>query len=314
MLIIRHQTELSYSEPIAETVMQLRVTPLANEQQALRGHRIDVGPNASLLSYRDWLNNTVHQFSLLTRHDRIVILAQSAVEMLSVPQGLRGVSFADEGSELQRTSWEFLQPSALLGQDDRLADLARRLGLKDRCPAAEAVEKVMQNLCSAVTYRKGVTSSTTTLKQVLDEGAGVCQDLAHVSIALLRARNIPVRYTSGYYYPLDGPPELETHAWCEVFSTETGWVGVDPTHRSLRGRGHVAVAVGRDYSDVPPNRGVFVGNADETISVTVSIEETDSLPEGVLAPRAATLEVPTLGDGPRVHSESLDYQQEQQQQ
>jgi hypothetical protein len=149
---------------------------------------------------------------------------------------------------------------------------------------------------------------------VLDQGGGVCQDFAHLGIALLRSVGIPARYVSGYLHRETGPAELETHAWIEAFVPNAGWVGLDPTHAMVAGNQHVSVGIGRSFADVPPNRGVFRGDGTESIRVSVSIEKVSAVPPGLLAPRPAPLEVPTFADGSSHHIEEIDYQQEQQQQ
>ena len=152
---------------------------------------------------------------------------------------------------------------------------------------------------------------------MLDLGKGVCQDFSHAALALLRILGIPARYTSGYLYR-DTEAELETHSWCEAFLPSVGWVGIDTTHRELAGEGHVAVAVGRSYADVPPNRGVFRGEADETISASVKITKLDERLLGLTPVTARPLDVPTFLPPPRAERAlsgfSLEQQQQQQQQ
>lgn len=315
LLSIRHLTELAYSQRISETVMEIRMTPRTDAHQTMRGSRIEVGPSAPLMELDDWLGNRVHHFSIVPFHDRVMILAESAVE---VRRGYPEVAAAPDTAPIpipvaEHRLFDFLGHHGPIVPDPRLADLARALDLDGTTRTGEIAARIAAGLRDHVQYRKGATTSSTRLDQVLDAGAGVCQDLAHVAIALLRRQGIPARYVSGYYHSAQGG-ELETHAWCEAYLPSAGWVPIDPTHRGVVGVGHVVVAVGRDFSDVPPNRGVFRGDAEESIDVTVTIEEIESPPEGLLAPRAASLSVPSYLEGPRVHREQLDYQQEQQQQ
>ena len=178
----------------------------------------------------------------------------------------------------------------------------------------EIVARVTSDLPKKLTYKKGVTHSATGVDEVLRAGGGVCQDFAHLAIALLRRAGVPTRYVSGYLHRAGGGAELETHAWCEAHTGRGEWVAFDPTHSQVADEQHIAVAVGRSYTDVPPNRGVYRGNASEEIDVVVTIEEVSEVPLGLLAPRTAPIEAPTYMDGPRQHHEQLDYQQEQQQQ
>jgi transglutaminase-like putative cysteine protease len=314
LLSIRHQTELAYDSRISESVMELRMAPRSDRHQTLRGFGMAVGPTAHLFEHGDWLGNRVHQFSVVGFHDRIVILAHGAIE--THPQHPDAASLPDRlplapgDHRLQ----DFLRLEGPVGPDDRLEALAARLGLPGCERAGDVLERVAAGLREHIRYQKGVTSSATPVSGVLDAGAGVCQDFAHLAIALLRVAGIPARYVSGYLWRESAPSEVETHAWCEAFLPSVGWVGLDPTHRRTPGAGHVAVAVGRSYADVPPNRGVYRGDAKEAIRVAVTIEPVTEVPRGLLAPRAVEIDVTAHAAGPAVHRESIDYQQEQQQQ
>lgn len=314
LLKIVHETRLHYDAPISETVMELRVTPRTTPHQSLRGIRIDVGPKANIVEYGDWLGNRVHQFSLLPLHDRILIAAQSAVECHG-----QGIGFEElEGEKIDPVGLplpvrDFLRPSTLVGFDEGLIPLAKRIGISDVTDLGVACRRVTERLIDFISYKKGVTHSRTKLSDVLVAKAGVCQDLSHVAIGLLRQLGVPARYVSGYLHRPESGEELESHAWYEVYSRERGWVDLDATHRCLAEEGHVSVAVGRDFADVPPNRGVFRGDANETIGASVVIEEITELPEGLLVPRTiAVVGLPSFGQRP--HVEELDYQQQQQQQ
>jgi transglutaminase-like putative cysteine protease len=314
LLIIDHRTELSYTAPVSETVMELRMTPRSDARQTLRGFRTEVGPPASLTEYVDWIANRVQVFSILPLHDRVVIAAQSAVETHPVPVSLASVDDQMPVSFEGHRYLDFMQPSALVVEDPRLRTISRTLGLDDLDRVGPVLDRVTQGLLDHLQYEKGVTTSATTLSHALDAGAGVCQDFAHIAIGLLRHRGIPARYVSGYLHQTQGAAEIETHAWCEAYTQSHGWVPLDPTHRMVPEHEHVAVATGRDFADVPPNRGVYRGAADETIHVRVTIEPVASLPEGLLAPRATQADMPSLVDIQPPHHELLDYQQEQQQQ
>jgi transglutaminase-like putative cysteine protease len=158
--------------------------------------------------------------------------------------------------------------------------------------------------------------------------AGVCQDFAHLSLAILRRAKVPCRYVSGYFYK-EGTTELETHAWIEAFVPKAGWVGLDPTHGQLVDENYVAIAVGRSYADVPPNRGVYRGDAKETILVTVQMEPIEPqvrlTPFSTIAVRSTkpmvtrrALAVPAIGlEQQRFHPNAVGIvvqQQRQQQQ
>jgi transglutaminase-like putative cysteine protease len=242
-----------------------------------------------------------------------VIVAESAVDMHPQHAALETLS---DGYPLELSDHrllDFLRYHGPVVFDPRLEELAASLGLDRVDGLAEILARVMKGLRESFRYEKGVTSSTTSVSEMLDAKGGVCQDFAHLAIALYRHMGIPARYVSGYLRK-SGESELETHAWCEAFVPSTGWVAIDPTHRQVASEGHIAVGIGRSYADVPPNRGVFRGDASESIKVLVTIEPVSEVPGGLLAPRPSALEVPSFADGAVDHKEEIDYQQEQQQQ
>lgn len=312
LLAIRHRTELGYDAAITETAMELRMTPETTEHQVLRGFGIAVAPAATLHEHVDWAGNRVHSFSIAEAHDRVVILAHSAVETRPAPDPFTvnpaGAAAGDDPRLL-----DYLRLHGPVTPDRRVDEIARQLGLADCGAPAEAARRVCHGLRERLTYRRGVTTSLATVSDALERGAGVCQDFAHLAIALLRCAGVPARYVSGYLYR-PGAEEVETHAWVEAFLPGLGWGGLDPTHGEPIGAGHVAVATGRSYADVPPNRGVYRGAATETIRVVVRIDEVAEVPRGLLVPAAASLEVATLAAAPAEHRERLDYQQQEQQQ
>lgn len=314
LLAVEHKTELTYSDAITETVMEVRVTPLTNGRQTLRAHRIDVGPSATLLTFTDWLGNAVNQFSVLPRHDYVVLLARSVVETFASAAAYGEVRDPLGAPPENHRIEDFIRFSGPITLDPRLRDLVTALGIDPGGTTGAAMTAIAERLQDHITYKKGVTTSSTPLGEVLDTRAGVCQDLAHLSVAILRSLGVPARYVSGYVQNQEGPRELETHAWAEAYAPSVGWIGFDPTQRGGVTEGHIGVAVGRDFSDVPPNRGMFKGAATEAIAVTVTVEEVDEVPEGLLAPRTVSREPTRYAETPPVHREAIEYQQEQQQQ
>jgi transglutaminase-like putative cysteine protease len=155
----------------------------------------------------------------------------------------------------------FLQPSLSPGRE--IMDLSNEL---------------MQRIYTEFQYVSGATDNSTPLQTVLDQKKGVCQDFAHVMIAALRRLKIPARYVSGYLetVPLPGQEKLQgadaSHAWLEVYTASTGWVGFDPTNNKLPGSQHIKVAHGRDYFDVRPLRGTFIGSGKQELIVEVDVE------------------------------------------
>jgi transglutaminase-like putative cysteine protease len=136
--------------------------------------------------------------------------------------------------------------------------------------------RLMEAIAVRVRYEKRVTTTRTPVSEVLALGRGVCQDYAHVFIAACRGLGLPARYVSGY---VNHPGEVATHAWCQVWCGPTvGWVDIDPTHNNFPDDDYVLTAVGRDYSDIPPNRGMWTGRAEEQIGVSVKVEPAERVP------------------------------------
>jgi transglutaminase-like putative cysteine protease len=113
---------------------------------------------------------------------------------------------------------------------------------------------------------------------VLDRGVGVCQDFVHLFLAMLRSQGLAARYVSGYFYAEDSAQghaptteeiEVQTHAWVEVAVPGFGWWGIDPTNAQPAGERHLKIGHGRDYDDVLPLRGVYVGSGDHHLSAAV---------------------------------------------
>lgn len=312
LLAIRHRTELGYDAPISETAMELRMTPETTARQVLRGFGIAVAPPATLHEHVDWSGNRVHSFSIAEAHDRVVILAHSAVETRPAPDPFEAAPGPGPEAGDPRLL-DYLRFEGPVTADRRIEEIARQLGLAGCATHAEVGSRICHGLRGRLEYRRGVTTSLATVSDALERGAGVCQDFAHLAIALLRHTGVPARYVSGYLYR-PGAEEVETHAWVEAHLPGRGWSGFDPTHAEVIGLGHVAVATGRSYADVPPNRGVYRGAATETIRVVVRIDEVVEVPRGLLAPAAAGLDVATLALTAADHRERLDYQQQEQQQ
>jgi transglutaminase-like putative cysteine protease len=268
---ITHKTKLDYSQPISESVVEVRVMPRTDDRQVLRQFDIMVTPTCKANYHTDWLGNTVHQFSVTGIHDHVDITSKCIVETRPCNHALSEFVAPLEGLIKDHRSWDYLQHDGPVVNDPALPALSSRLGLDKANRVGEALGIVLERTRDIITYRRGMTNSSSTVSDVLRAGNGVCQDFAHVSLALLRRMGIPCRYVSGYMHRADAP-EVETHAWVEAFVPGVGWVAFDPTHGTLAEEQYVTVAVGRSYADVPPNRGVYRGDARESIGVSVVIE------------------------------------------
>lgn len=286
---ITHRTKLDYSAPISESVMEVRAMPRTDERQVLRQFEIEVSPVAKAVYHTDWLGNTVHQFSILGQHERVTIESKGTIETRPQELNLGELVAPLSGLIRDHRSWDFLQLEGPVIDDPALPALADKIGLAQAKRVGEAIERVLSRTRDVISYKRGVTTVSSTVSDVIKSGAGVCQDFSHLSLALLRRAGVPCRYVSGYLNKA-GAPEVETHAWIEAFVPGVGWIGIDPTHGSLVTEDYVAVAVGRSYADVPPNRGVFRGDAEEKIDVAVAMEQLEE--RARLTPYSTALDRP----------------------
>ena len=281
---IRHVTRFRYNAPVRESVMELRMQPRSEGPQTLRSFQIATNPRAQLYAYTDHLGNAVYHFNLLREHEELRIEAQAVVElgpMRSLPDQLdvleweryNSFNLSDDHFDMLEPS-KFARPSPELESFMRIADLAKPEG--DPLTALKTLQRAIYD---SFEYQSGVTEVNSPIEVALEQRRGVCQDFAHIMTAIGRAWRIPCRYVSGYLYhkgSRDRSAADATHAWVEAYLPSLGWIGFDPTNNIMAGERHVRAAVGRDYSDVPPTRGTYKGDADSELSIAVSLEPTQA--------------------------------------
>lgn len=263
-LQIEHETTFRYDEPVREAVCEARLRPREEAGQHVASFRLTLDPPAPFDALADRFGNALHCYSVLQPHRRLVVTATSVVETSSTP-----LVDAPELSPIQRHS--FAAASQYVPLTGELLAFARAHAAEgDQEASARALMEAIYTSCA---YEAGSTDISTTAEAVLEGRRGVCQDFAHLMIALCRSLGRPARYVSGYLYDPALPPEqiLASHAWAEVFLAGRGWLGLDPTHNSATGEHYVRVAVGRDYADAAPIRGIYQGGARETLAVRVRI-------------------------------------------
>ena len=276
LLQVHHETKLSYTDAVSETVLEVRMAPPSDEDQTNLGYRLKVSPNAQVTSYRDGAGNRVDLFNLLVPYRELTIRATTIVRThrRSAIERLAGIPWPDINDPVAIEALEYLAPSGLVNQSEMLdkfiAGLERPTGL-----LTNGIFTLMDAVRLRLKYEKKVTTARTPVGEALELGRGVCQDFAHLFLGSARGLGLPARYVSGYVH---GPGELATHAWCQFWCDAVGWVDVDPTRGLFVADDHVVIGVGRDFLDVPPNRGVWKGKADETISVAVQVDAIDRMP------------------------------------
>lgn len=311
---IRHLTRFRYDTAISESVMELRMQPRSEGAQRVSSFDLSIKPRANVGSYHDHLGNLVHHFDIPGHHTILTIKAEARVEV--GPQILPETMTATAWNELDELLaegdyWEMLMPSHFAAPTDLLRELARELNFQRRDDPLSLLRELTARLHDDFEYAPQSTEVDSPIDTALLNRRGVCQDLAHIMISLVRGVSIPCRYVSGYLFHRDEDQDRSaadaTHAWVEARLPGLGWVGFDPTNNLIAGERHIRVAIGRDYSDVPPTRGVFKGEANSELSVSVQVA-----PAGEPLPD----EMPTTSKwlaADRVEAEQ-DYLQQQQQQ
>lgn len=278
---IRHQTTYDYEEPANLCHNLARLRPLDLPSQRCLDYRLRVNPLPDITGSRtDGFGNHVDYFAIQRPHDKLVIEAESRVEMLPESQLMldSGCAWDQVGLLLadQPDALEFILPSSHIPRDPKLFDLTRADFTPGR-PLIEAVTAFNERIFREFQFKPGFTDVATPVSKVLEKRAGVCQDFAHLMIASLRQLGLPARYVSGYLetLPPPGKPKLvgadASHAWVSVFIPQQGWAEFDPTNNVRPGTRHIVVAYGRDYADVSPLRGVTVGGIDHRLKVAVDV-------------------------------------------
>jgi transglutaminase-like putative cysteine protease len=266
-LAIVHSTRYRYSGPIAETVMEVRLRPMDGNGQRCLEFELDVSSGIKPTTYLDGYGNNVHYFNLVRPHTRLIITSRSVVLTGGDPD-------ADPGEDLVHDFLRFRSP---VKDVPGVRQLANRHPIADPNSGA-AVERALDELTLAISrdfaYDRAVTNVYSAVDEVLALRAGVCQDFAHLFIAVARAMGVPARYVSGYIHPRgEEVRSTASHAWAEAWVPGRGWVGYDATHPVRTSEYHVRLAVGRDYSDAAPTRGIYVGSAAGTMQVRVRTSE-----------------------------------------
>jgi len=299
---IRHLTSFSYQPAVGESVMEVRLQPRSDTRQRCLSSALSVDPPANVMVYRDFYGNAVHHFDIPGKHHTIEVMSEAAVEMLprTALETLKHSSW-EELDELAGNGdyWEMLLPSQYAQMTPALNELRKEFKLERQGDPLSLLERLNTAIYEAFEYVPNTTRVDSPIDDALESRQGVCQDFAHIMIALVRQLRIPCRYVSGYLYHGDKDHDRSTagasHAWLEAYLGELGWVEFDPTNNLIGCERHIRVAVGRDYADVPPTRGVHRGEAESELRVRVTVSAVDApRPEDLGAPMVVRSNRPRL--------------------
>jgi transglutaminase-like putative cysteine protease len=323
---IRHVTRFRYSSPVRESVMELRMQPRSEGPQSLRSFQISTNPRAQLYAYTDHAGNAVYHFNVLRAHEELRIEAQAVVEIFRtqpLPEAADTLEWDRYNVyNLNDDHFDLIEPSRYTEFSPALKAFMAEHGLdQPKGDPLSALKALNHTIYESFEYVPGVTQVHSLIDHALEIRRGVCQDFAHIMIAVVRKWGVPARYVSGYLYHRprsDGKRERSaqsadaTHAWVEAYMPSLGWIGFDPTNDVLADERHIRAAVGRDYADVPPARGVLKGVAESELAIAVSVEPTSAPIRHedflrIARPMATPKPTPSM-------PERLYHQQQQQQQ
>ncbi|MFZ0627615.1 MAG: transglutaminase family protein [Acidimicrobiia bacterium] len=277
-LEIRYLNEFNYSEPVWESHNVLRACPATNDNQKMIEYRLEVTPTARVHSHLDFWGTRVDEFGIREPHSTLRVCAESTVETGQPVEPEKDGSL-DAYISLKGDLSEYLQPSPHATWNGEITETARE-ALAGNDTFLSAIAAIDREVTNSLAYETGATFVGMPVGDVLAQGKGVCQDFAHLGIAMYRSVGIPARYVSGYLYAADqtdavAPEEAEldiqTHAWLEVAVPGQGWWALDPTNPQPVSELHVKIGHGRDYEDVMPLRGVYHGGARHDLGVRVQI-------------------------------------------
>jgi transglutaminase-like putative cysteine protease len=269
---------------VADSVNEIRLSPRTNGNQSCYQHSITTYPHAPLYAYEDYFGNRVHAFSVAEPHAQLTITARSivvtndrAVPKESILPYEQEREIMDSEPFLDRFA-EYLAPTDYTQNTTDVQQIAQRFLNTSEESVSQLLATITTSIKQEYTYDPTATQVQTKIDEMIKIRRGVCQDFAHLMIALCRCIGIPARYVSGYQYILDlsgGNADFEqaSHAWIEAYIPEVGWTGFDPTNDVPVGWRYIILAYGRDYKDIVPVKGVYHGTPQQNLKVDVDVKK-----------------------------------------
>ncbi|WP_457584085.1 transglutaminase family protein [Ensifer canadensis] len=262
-LKISHTTEYHYDEPVQYALQRLRLTPITGVGQTVLGWQTLVDGAAMEVSYDDHFGNRVHLVSVDGDQQAIRITASGEVHT----EDRHGV-FGPHQSYVPL--WLYARETPLTKAGKLIRDLAKSAEGETDLARMHAL---MAMIHEAVEYKAGETHAETTAEDALEAGHGVCQDHAHILLSAARSLDMPARYISGYLMMEGQTEQTASHAWAEVHLPGLGWVGFDAANKICPDDRYVRIASGLCYRDAAPISGLIHGEANETLKVSVTVEQ-----------------------------------------
>jgi transglutaminase-like putative cysteine protease len=311
---IQHITKYEYDRQVKESINEIKIFPYQCKQQEIVQQEVLITGNPAIQTFIDYWGNKSGSFNLLQPHSELVIESRLMIRTTSSTQ--LSIDFHSGFEELERdvegqiNLLELSSPDHIVAQDE-IEKIIQNINAPGKSIAAIA-EACCEYIFKYFKYKKGITTTETTIDEILDHQSGVCQDFAHLMLQILRTMKIPSRYVSGYICPNKNGMRGEgaTHAWVDVWIPNYGWAGIDPTNNIWVTNRHIKLAVGRNFVDCTPIKGTFKGPARQKLSVYVSIGYED----GHIFEDVNNVDMETHQSGVDPIPDFLAGQQQQQQQ
>ena len=278
---VKYRTTIHHDDVLRASQNELRACPASDGHQQLVAYRVTTHPTTRVLSYQDYFGTRVDTFGIREPHVSLEITAEASVETFPRPI----VSVSPRRHELHDPTFrdeyvEFLGPTPHTAWEGDIAAASDRIAAVTGDDVVGIVLALHRFVHTSLRYTPGATYIGVVVNEVLAKAQGVCQDYAHLAVALCRSASIPARYVSGYFFAaseqtgaeVEGDEvSVQTHAWFEAAIPGWGWLALDPTNALQVGQRHIAIGCGRDYDDVPPVRGVYTGGGRPNTQASVEI-------------------------------------------
>jgi transglutaminase-like putative cysteine protease len=315
---IKHLTKYIYKGTVRDSANQVILFPIHDDYQQVLKHDLKNTADPIVDVYKDYYGNEVGNFTYSGPHHKMEIFSRILVNTRPRPLPLDDMFASQQWLDLKALHGKFpyidyLKQESFDG-NEALKDALESDKIAEETPYQTAL-RCNKYVYDNFRYIPGITTVESTLDEVWKLKAGVCQDFAHILLVMLRLVSIPSRYVSGYICPHRNGMRGEgaTHAWVEAYLPHYGWIGLDPTNNCVANETHVRLAVGRNFTDCSPVKGVYKGAPEHKLEVLVSVAYEDDQPE------AADNEIiiqPVVAEASyinsfRMHMERIQQQQQQ---
>jgi transglutaminase-like putative cysteine protease len=283
---ISHRTTYRYSEAVVQSQHVIHLAPRRTHHQNTHRHSLIIEPAPTFRhDASDAFANPVTMIEIELPHQDLVIHSRATIETApafavdeagTTPWDRLDHALYHGSGPIDLDVVQFRSPSQLTNPTLGIAEYAA-MSFPPGRPVIQASRHLMGRIYDDFTFDATATDVSTPITQVFAQRRGVCQDFAHLTLACLRALRVPARYVSGYILtrPPPGQPKLQgadaSHAWVDVWSPESGWLGLDPTNGITAGEEHIIIATGREYNDVSPISGVLLGGGEHSVDVSVDV-------------------------------------------